>query len=107
MNDRLLDSYVNVLRSASKNDAKKFLKSLIGGVRKSPVHMSENRMRRVIGMPGVVRDRRTGVLYEFNANSGRLITLRRKKTTSTTKSRGISERQLLELLGSRRRRSFF
>ena len=100
MNDRLLNSYVNILRSASKNDAKKFLKSILG--RKSPVHMSENRMRRVIGMPGVVRDKRTGVLYEFNANSGRLVALRRKKTSS----KSISERQLLELLGSRRRRSF-
>ena len=43
MNDRVLDAYVNVLRSSSKNDAKKLLKSLLISNRKPPV--SEERMR--------------------------------------------------------------
>lgn len=96
------------MRSASKNDAKKFLKSLIqGGVRGNRPPVNEERMRRVIGMPGVFRNRRTGILYEYNANSGRYITLQRRRRSGSSTSRGLSERKLLELLGGRRRRSFF
>ncbi len=104
MNDGIINSYINVLRSASRNDAKKLLKRLLVSSNRKPI-VSENRMRRVIGMPGVFRDKRTGILYEFNANSGRFITFQRQRRRTRSGSTSSSERQLLELLG-RRRRSF-
>lgn len=107
MNDRLLESYVDIIKRMSTNEARKFLKSLINGGRGNRPPVSENRMRRVVGMPGVFRNRRTGILYEYNANSGRYITFhKRRRSGRSGTGTGLSERQLLELLG-RGRRSFF
>lgn len=103
--DRLLESYVSIIKEVNTNKAKKILRGLIrGGGRVNRLPGGENRMRRVLGMPGVVRNTKTGILYRYNANSGRYRPFNRSRIRNRngSRSRSLSERQLLELLGGSR-----